>query len=128
MNEEVDPRPYTIADFYTKLSELVDETDLDEKDIVVTVLRLATEYGTQMLGVNEYNYLVSRILTLTLAIQTGKVGITFDDLLKGRRINPKGHTPLNPRIEGPGRYRFGKNLYLLVAASGAGKLDLSLSN
>mgnify|MGYP003680868252 CR=1 FL=1 len=39
MNEEVDPRPYTIADFYTKLSELVDETDLDEKDIVVTVLR-----------------------------------------------------------------------------------------
>ena len=82
MNEEVDPRPYAIANFYTKLSELVDETDLDEKDIVVTVLRLATEYGTQMLGVNEYNYLVSRILTLTLAIQTGKVGITFDDLLK----------------------------------------------
>lgn len=27
---------------------------------------------------------------------------------------------MNPRIEGPGRYRFGKNLYLLVAASGAG--------
>ena len=82
MNEEVDPRPYAITNFYTKLAELVDETNLDEKDIVVTVLRLATEYGTQMLGVNEYNYLVSRILTLTLAIQTGKVGITFDDLLK----------------------------------------------
>ena len=27
---------------------------------------------------------------------------------------------MNPRIDGPGRYRFGKNLYLLVAASGSG--------
>lgn len=82
MNEEVDPRPYDIEGFYKKLGQLVDETNLNERDMTVTILRLATEYGTQMLGVNEYNYLVSRILTLTLALQTGKAGITFEDLLK----------------------------------------------
>lgn len=27
---------------------------------------------------------------------------------------------MNPRIEGPGRYRFGKNLYLMISASGSG--------
>jgi hypothetical protein len=44
---------------------------------------VGTEYGSQMMGLNEYNYFLSRVLNLTLAIQAGKGIGSFDDLISG---------------------------------------------
>ena len=73
-----------IDELYEQICDLIDNFDgLEAEEKTIALLRVGTEYGSQMMGLNEYNYFLSRVLNLTLAIQAGKGIGSFDDLISG---------------------------------------------
>jgi len=78
MNDQVED----IDALYDQICDLIDNYEgLESTGKTVALLRVATEYGSQMMGLSEYNYFLSRILNLTLAIQAGRGKGSFEELL-----------------------------------------------
>lgn len=77
-------RDSDIDELYNQICDLIDNYEgLEPEEKTIALLRVGTEYGSQMMGLNEYNYFLSRVLNLTLAIQAGKGIGSFDDLISG---------------------------------------------
>jgi hypothetical protein len=77
-------RDTDIDELYEQICDLIDGFEgLEPEEKTIALLRVGTEYGSQMMGLNEYNYFLSRVLNLTLAIQAGKGVGTFEDLISG---------------------------------------------